>query len=1381
MKGIKLISLLWVFILFGCQNSETSIVERVIRDFSLPASVEDSIELPATIVHQGHNVSIEWSSSVPSAISIDGNVTRSDVDVSVTLTATFSLGNTVKEKDFTVIVLAVDSNTIIIRTYAHPGVIYKTYYVQSEASFPELSIPTHSTATFMAWCLDIDLMMPLPENTTLTENIDLYAKWSVDYYDVQVVYTGHYNQIIDQSLHFQQLNLLDSYIYQPENSDIVSIGFIGTETQDFNRHQVKQVVYVETIEKKYDIFFYQKTTVPMTFKQSFIEQDDINNVNQYGLSEDNHFFTIIQANQETQYIDLGNLPLKMDETIIEVKTGYQAVFVATSDQKIYRISLLFNTSGYHDAGIQTYDLSVFNLGDFMHFHKNAFNTYAFIVVCEQGIIELSEQNHFPFVFKIDDETDQVINVLFHQNDYYILTKKNQIYLTRNYFINPSNPVGNITNLFNLASQESVIDFIAINNYIYVITSSGNAIHYATYIENQSNLPTYNILTEYSLGLQPNEEVVFVRDNVIATNQNKLYYIILEHGLTSPSISGISQLELPLEANEYIIDDQEHDFPKNVFLTNLNQIIVYDMFNRTYRKISNVTFQEGEQIYFYHVSHEDNAFFRMLTSKQLYVGYDYNYDQSLIQTVLEELNVETLFDLILDGIFYRAYTMDGQMHIKYDYYTQEKSHFVIWGITEHLVLSKDSTIPLETVDHPLIDKSWSLSHSSLENVPTTVQQDYNIYLYEVPHAFQLNFETNAEQEIPTMIIEKETGYELPLPQATGKYFMGWYMDEALTKQFQTDLVQLGQTYTLYAAWTKDTYEIHYHNTDGNISPTLMTTGTSPILTTEVPNKVGYRFVGWFDTAGMMYRVDDEPRFSDLHLYARFEPVQLQIELIDENNEMHFIFAYYDQTLSDIQGFMYGYLAYTFALDSTYQHVLDLSYILHENQTLYVRIKPKDVAIILLEEIEITGVVDYIFIDQVLFAEYNNQLYLINQNDTGSYQGETFYIDQPLNLTERFGLTRDQIKNAISFGVYTVFILTNHQVKILDATNMTIIHYKDLILDSNEFFHTDSFQRIHLIQESLTNFIGITSKQNMYLLDLEGRITSIQNVSEVITSSRFFVAVIKDIPIAYYHQEGQWITLNLYSLEINVPYEKPILRFASSRNYFEVFDNGRILNYEYRLVNGTYQFSVREDFFSLDTEAEIIKVDAKSIYLSSGIVVTFVSSVYPQIIDLKDKLDFNETIIKVGTALGGQYVYTSKHRIIFLSGYQATLELETNEVLIDVGRNHIVTNLSIYEYNGLTQQWTIMPVLESDELIVKANPIFGLTSLNRVIDFNALDNHVPNILSFSLYEIMQIVKAPFNSIPELPYQDTIDWYADRWFDRPFEYIDSEYPIVLYPKSV
>ncbi len=115
MKKIIALSLAMVMVLIvaacdvetGRRDLDGEALEALIETFEMPEVVEEDFELPDSY----EDASIQWASSDESRIALDGTVTRpfyEDGDETVTLTATFTLGSAVRQKDFDVLVVALE-------------------------------------------------------------------------------------------------------------------------------------------------------------------------------------------------------------------------------------------------------------------------------------------------------------------------------------------------------------------------------------------------------------------------------------------------------------------------------------------------------------------------------------------------------------------------------------------------------------------------------------------------------------------------------------------------------------------------------------------------------------------------------------------------------------------------------------------------------------------------------------------------------------------------------------------------------------------------------------------------------------------------------------------------------------------------------------------------------------------------------------------------------------------------------------------------------------------------------------------------------------------------------------------------------------------------
>ena len=84
------------------------------------------------------------------------------------------------------------------------------------------------------------------------------------------------------------------------------------------------------------------------------------------------------------------------------------------------------------------------------------------------------------------------------------------------------------------------------------------------------------------------------------------------------------------------------------------------------------------------------------------------------------------------------------------------------------------------------------------------------------------------------------------------------------------------------------------------------------------------------------------------------------------------------------------------------------------------------------------------------------------------------------------------------------------------------------------------------------MGLSSYQRLFIFDLNGNITVINHVTELIENIRFVVAVTNNMPVAYYfNNEGVLETRNLYQDAMYIPEGNPILRVINRTIYQEIF--------------------------------------------------------------------------------------------------------------------------------------------------------------------------------------------------------------------------------------
>jgi len=142
---------------------------------------------------------------------------------------------------------------------------------------------------------------------------------------------------------------------------------------------------------------------------------------------------------------------------------------------------------------------------------------------------------------------------------------------------------------------------------------------------------------------------------------------------------------------------------------------------------------------------------------------------------------------------------------------------------------------------------------------------------------VNFDSNGGSPVPNQVLnygDKVT--EPETPTQVGKYFQGWYVDEALTALYDFDQ-GVTESFTLYAKWGDNEYTLEYTaGSNGSIEGDLtqkVLHGQSGTPVTAVPND-GYRFAEWTDGSTDNPRTDTSVT-GDISVTAIFVPIEYSI--------------------------------------------------------------------------------------------------------------------------------------------------------------------------------------------------------------------------------------------------------------------------------------------------------------------------------------------------------------------------------------------------------------------------------------------------------------------------------------------------------------------------
>lgn len=92
-----------------------------------------------------------------------------------------------------------------------------------------------------------------------------------------------------------------------------------------------------------------------------------------------------------------------------------------------------------------------------------------------------------------------------------------------------------------------------------------------------------------------------------------------------------------------------------------------------------------------------------------------------------------------------------------------------------------------------------------------------------------------------------GFVLSSIAKDGYAFDGWYSDSTYKTKVEK-VVNITEPLTLYAKWTPNNYTVTLNTIGGEISKNTTTVTYDSDYTLEVPTRLGYTFLGWYDGTG-----------------------------------------------------------------------------------------------------------------------------------------------------------------------------------------------------------------------------------------------------------------------------------------------------------------------------------------------------------------------------------------------------------------------------------------------------------------------------------------------------------------------------------------------------
>ena len=160
----------------------------------------------------------------------------------------------------------------------------------------------------------------------------------------------------------------------------------------------------------------------------------------------------------------------------------------------------------------------------------------------------------------------------------------------------------------------------------------------------------------------------------------------------------------------------------------------------------------------------------------------------------------------------------------------------------------------------------------ETVVTTADK-HTLYAHWTANKYTVTFDANGGTVTPaeqTVTYGSHYG-ELPTPTREGYTFAGWFTEKEYGTQVTavTKVTTVGK-HTLYARWTKNSYEVKFDANGGAVTPETMTVTYGDVYgELPTPTREGYTFAGWFteQNGGTKVMADTKVTTAENHtLYA-----------------------------------------------------------------------------------------------------------------------------------------------------------------------------------------------------------------------------------------------------------------------------------------------------------------------------------------------------------------------------------------------------------------------------------------------------------------------------------------------------------------------------------
>jgi len=1377
-KKIFLYFLILLFGLSGCNNSsDKSIFDKAYNDLKLPASLEQSIELPTIINLNTTVVEVSWISSDENIIDLKGNIYRQTEDKRVILTAVLSLNEISKTKEFVILVLGMDSNTIAIRTNSDTNEVFEVKYIEKNSDELIIKEPTSEFATFMGWYLDPSFLEPFDINTPLSSSIDLYAKWDVRQYEVEINYTGFLDKTEVAYIPYQGLLNISQFLDLGQHTILKSISIADKDFQIglINKHRRKFSIFVDTIEREYNIYYYEQAYDEIDFKKYFINYIDNNTFITYGISFDNKIYSIGSEGNEPIQFDLGTLELDHDDEIVDVFQSGGHVYAVSQKDNIYRLYKEYNTGGYNDITPIQYRGYNEILGSFIKLSQS-FSSLEVTAIYNNGIVALTRSTENPFIYILEDKNDSVIDAVDFMNDYYILTSKSRLHYVSRWFSGEKEEYWDVTDSLGLLVGEKIIQLFTLErDSLYLLTSNNRIILYKDYSQDYHNPNQPN--TSIDLNLDFGENAESINNAYLKTDKNTYYSI----GFTGQT----KKLSLPLNEDEYIINQfptvRGYNYLAPLFITNTRNVIVRNQETREFERIDNLILDEDEEVLSYYSMPIDYYDKYIITTKQAYLIHSTTVDYELLDEIYNTIGNSDIVHLYWQDEMFSATTIDGTQ-----YYHYNGEHTIvrtpkIWNITKKVALKYNDDIPLDYEEIPFVERGWSIQVGRITPPSPKATADLNLYLFHDVNSYELKFVTNSSLEIDPIIVKRNEENRTPTPSLDSKYFVGWYLDQ----DFKTKLgyLEYGKSYTVYARWSNPSYFIYYHNS-GGIEATEIKAGFGPEVTNQIPYKAGYYFNGWVDEEGNPFWSTWEPHYDDIHLYATFERELINISLMDNNDKWYSISGRYEDSLADLVDKVPGMKIKAFYSDSSFTNKLSLDTLIYSTRTFYVDIEAIPVPIILLEEILSAPNAKFSLVNDYLLVENDNNIYFYNYYKKGLLDDnkEYSYLD-PLNLTNSININKIEdilyIKELKDF----IIVIVDNKIYYISKETLQLEKTFNIALQDNEKLIKDRITSIPTwswLEQSIA-FAFVTTKDRLITIDSSEKVNYYSSYTiKAISPTGYVILESKDrLWVIFIDKSNNLVFKEVENTYIENREQNLIGSTLIDDYYYEVYKDGSLQQYDFHNELGLYKNNYRELNLELQNGEEIINIFGQYAYTSNN-----------RMIDI----NYAKRYLSYNLLANEEFSYAvsiERHQIVFVTNQnrvftdyisEPIITLQLNERVLYYFEEKLITNYGFYYFDFEQEKWIFRKdFLDNVETIIDVSQGFAITSSYKAIFIAVPIDQTFKLITFTQYKLSEVVYKLYDSSPELPtYSDGFEgWYKEQYFLTKFEKVTNGNYVVLYPK--